>query len=131
MIKKRFTVMLLCLFLLSGCGSAEPENQPSSALETSQWLQGFKETTALAVEKPYYEIRRSDFQTLDIDFSYDEKKEINAFAWDARYVLTSVRSQGEERYFLNCQETDLTMEEPYRLVRQTSRSCDLYGCCNG
>lgn len=120
MTKNRFTVVLLCLFLLSGCGSEEPEDQPGSTLETSQWLQGFKETTALAVEKPYYEIRRSNFQTSDIDFSYDEKKEITAYAWDARYVLTSVRTQGEERYFLNRQETDLTMEEPIEILTDWS-----------
>ena len=100
-----------------GCGEMSTDSQPSDTLKTSQWLQGFKKTASLASQVPYYEMRRSNFQTSEIDFSYDEKKEVTAYAWDARYLLTSARGHGEERYFLSRQETDLTVEEPMKILR--------------
>lgn len=124
---------LVCI----GCAGTptDPESGVSdqrdsgNTIEASQWLQGFKEITALVVEKPYNEIRRSNFLTSEIDFSSDEKKEINAYSWDARYVLTSARAQGEERYLLSRQESDLKIDEPIEIFTDWQDRPNGYAVC--
>lgn len=108
-------------FLCVSCGRTSVEDtngeDDRGGFAASQWLQGFKESTSVpAAETSFYEIRRSGFKVPDIGFSAEEKREIAAYAWDARYVLTSTRSQGEERYFLSRQKSDLEVDEPMEIL---------------
>ena len=125
----------LCVFLLSGCGRGSVEekegNAAQSSLEVSQWLQGFKEdiTSLLGTETSFYEIRRSDFKAPSIDLVYEEKREISAYAWNAGYILTSARGQGEEWYFLSCQKSDLEINKPKEIFTDWKHRPNGYAVC--
>ncbi|MCH5341957.1 MAG: extracellular solute-binding protein [Acetatifactor sp.] len=112
--------LLVLMFLCVSCGRTPADGAngggDGSGFAASQWLQGFKESTSMpAAETSFYETRRSDLKVLDIGFPAEEKREISAYAWDARYVLTSTISQGEERYFLSRQKSDLEIDEPMEI----------------
>lgn len=128
------TIILICV----GCGGIPAGSQPNasgegesgSLLTASQWMQGFKEAaSASIVETPYYELRRSDFRSPDIDYSAEEKKEISAYSWNARYVLTSAKGQEEERYFLSRQTSDLTAGESVEILADWQEKPHGYAVC--
>lgn len=126
----RYFILLFLLLLCVGCGSASEKSDGSGAqmqgdtsgiqgglLTASQWQSGFLETASMTVvETPYYEIRRSAFNNPDIDFEAQEKREVSSYAWNGRYVLTSVRGQGEERYFLSRQEAEFEWEDSVEIL---------------
>lgn len=113
--RKGSLLLLVLAFLCVSCGRTPADGAngggDGGGFAASQWLQGFKESTSMPVaETSFYEIRRSDLKVMDIGFPAEEKREVSAYAWDARYVLTSTISQGEERYFLSRQKSDLELD---------------------
>lgn len=131
-----FSVLLLC----AGCGKA-PDGSDTQAqgdvistqgslLTASQWQNGFQVIESMTLtETPYYELRRSGIQSPDIDFSAQEKKAVSSYAWNGRYVLTSARGQGEERYFLSCQKSDLEWEKPVEILTDWQERPHGYAVC--
>lgn len=121
---RQYLLFLLIALLCVGCNgtqAAPPTDASSGELENiysvSHWMQGFKESNSmLGIETSYYEIRRSDFLDPEIASYFEEMKEVSSYAWDARYVLTSVRGLVEERYFLSRQESDLIIGEPVEIL---------------
>lgn len=122
-------VLMLVLLLCTGCDGSSNDQESEAVygtedsetekilLQPNQWQQGFLEMSSMSKqEKPYYDMRRRDIQLPEIDFSYDERKDISAYAWDARYVLMSVRVQGNERYILSRQTSDLTESEQVEIL---------------
>lgn len=127
-------LLLILSFLCVSCGrtSAEDTNGggDGGGFAAAQWIQGFKESTFVpAAETTFYEIRRSGLKVLDIGFSVEEKREIAAYAWDARYALASTRSQGEERYFLSRQKSDLEVDEPMEIFTDWQDRPSGYAVC--
>lgn len=119
--------LLLTLLLCSGCGNISegdgPEGQgdvqstPGSILTAAHWQNGFLENTSMTFsDTHYYELRRSELQSPEIDFEAQEKKEASSFAWNGRYVLTSARAQEGERYFLCAQKVDIKWEKSVELL---------------
>lgn len=125
-------VLVIAILLCAGC-NGRPKEPGSEAvystedsrigemeripLKPDQWQQGFLEIASMSSqENPYYDIRRRDIQLPEMDFSYNERKDIAAYAWDARYVLTSARVQGHERFILSRQMSDLTESEPVEIL---------------
>ena len=122
-----YFILIFTLLLCGGCGKTSEGDStqiqedmlssPEGLLTTSQWQNGFQETASMtATEMRYYELRRSEMQSPDIDFAAQEKKEVSFYAWNGRYVLTSARGQGEERYFLNCQKSDLEWKKSVEIL---------------
>lgn len=122
-------VLILILLLCTGCDGSSNDQESEAVygtedsgtekilLQPHQWQQGFWEKSSMSTqEKPYYDMRRRDIQLPEMDFSYDERKDIAAYSWDARYVLTSVRVQGNERYILSRQTSDLTESEQVEIL---------------
>ena len=117
-------IIMMAALLCAGCNGnsknlksevvygTEGSETEKALLQPHQWQKGFLEMASMSSqEKPYYDMRRRDIQLPKMDFTYDERKDIAAYAWDARYVLTSVRVQGNERYILSRQTSDLTESE--------------------
>ena len=142
---KKFLLLVFMMFILScaGCNgsSKDPAADASEAvygtedstaegneaekilLQPNQWRQGFLEMASMSSqEKPFYDMRRRDIWQPEMDFTYDERKDIAAYAWDARYVLTSVRVQGHERYILSRQTSDLTEGEQVEILNDWENS---------
>ncbi|MCH5341779.1 MAG: hypothetical protein J1E01_09945, partial [Acetatifactor sp.] len=70
-----------------GSEAADSETE-KILLQPHQWRQGFLEKASMSSqEKPYYDMRRLDIRQPEMDFSYVERKDVAAYAWDARYVL--------------------------------------------
>ena len=102
---------------------AEGSDSEKTLLQPHQWQQGLLEMSSMSSqEKLYYDMRRRDIQQPEMDFSYVERKDIAAYAWDARYVLTSARMQGDERYILSRQTSDLTESEPAEILNDWESS---------
>ena len=102
-------------------GVTEGETDGSGAekilLQSHQWQQGFLEKASMSSqEKTYHDMRRRDIQQPEMDFFYNERRDIAAYTWDARYVLTSARVQGGERYLLSRQTSDLTEGEQVEIL---------------
>ena len=105
-----------------GSEAADSETE-KILLQPHQWRQGFLEKASMSSqEKPYYDMRRLDIRQPEMDFSYVERKDVAAYAWDARYVLTSVRVQGDERYILSRQTSDLTEGEQVEILNDWENS---------
>lgn len=133
---KKILLLVSMMFILScsGCngsskdsesevvyGTEDSKSEGSEAekilLQPYQWQQGFLEMASMSSqEKPFYDMRRLDIRQPEMAFSYDERKDIAAYAWDARYVLTSVRVQGHERYILCRRTSDLTEGEQVEIL---------------
>lgn len=128
-------VSMMCILSCAGCNGSS-QNPASEALygtedsavekillQPHQWQQGFLEMASMSFqEKLFYDMRRRDILQPEMDFSYDERKDIAAYAWDARYVLTSVRVQGHERYILSRQTSDLTEGEQVEILNDWENS---------
>ena len=136
--KRRISILLLVFMMVilscAGCngnsedseskdvyGTEDSKTEDSAAeqilLQPHQWQQGFLEMASMSSqETPYYDMRRRDIQQLGMDFSYVERQDIAAYAWDARYVLTSARVQGDERYILSRLTSDLTESEQVEIL---------------
>lgn len=124
--------------LLSGCGAGEAgtgsETGPGGAadgpLTAAQWQNGFLETAALPDDSiPYYEIRRSDFTEPETEGALGETKEISAYAWNARYVLSGVMEQGEEKFFISVQKKDQEPGENREILNDWPEKPQGYAVC--
>lgn len=133
-------IMFFALLLCAGCGKA-PDNGSAQVqgdvmgtqgelLTAQQWQNGFQEAASMtAANTRYYELRRSQIQSPDIDFPAEEKREVSSYAWNGRYVLTSARGQEGERYFLSCQESDLEWEKPVEILADWQDRPHGYAVC--
>lgn len=89
-----YFILIFSLLLCAGCGGTSETSDSSSTqvqgdalgtqgslLTASQWQNGFRENASMSVaETNYYELRRSVFQSPDIDFEVLEKKEVSSYA---------------------------------------------------
>ena len=147
---KRILIFTCCclfsLSLLAGCGDAavaekegsdiqdglDPEEIRVSeeTLAPAQWKDGFREAAFdTADETPYYEIRRSQYQSPEIGISVSWQKEIFGFSWNARYILDNVETSEGRRYFLTRQKSDLKMGKPKEILTDWQDRQEGYGIC--
>ena len=129
-----YFVLMLVLLSCTGCNGSSNDQESEAVYSTEgsgnensetekillqphQWQQGFLEVSSMSIqEKLYYDMRRRDIQQPEMEFSYVERQDIDAYAWDARYVLTSARVQGDERYILSRLTSDLTESEQVEIL---------------
>ena len=129
-----YFVLMLVLLSCTGCNGSSNDQESEAVYSTEgsgnensetekillqphQWQQGFLEMASMSSQETlYYDMRRRDIQQPEMDFSYVERQDIDAYAWDARYVLTSARVQGDERYILSRQTSDLTESEQVEIL---------------
>ena len=141
-----FAVLLCLVFLCPGCGiplgqTKEKEKSgaqtsvdygsPDGLLTPEQWQNGFRrvETAATPDMTPYYELRRSSLQEPELNFKPLERRDISAYAWDARYVLSSVIGDEGAQYFLSCQKADLEKGKPEEILTDWEMRPQGYALC--
>ena len=141
-----FAVLLCLIFLCPGCGiplgqtkgkeksgtqASVDYGNPDGLLTPEQWQNGFRhvETAAIPDTTSYYELRRSSLQEPELSFKPLERRDISAYGWDARYVLSSVIGDEGAQYFLSCQKADLEKGIPKEILTDWEMRPQGYALC--